>query len=125
VLDVLRLDGHEPVAVSGSEPNVTDGAVRIVGYGADRVQPACANASTGAISIRRTTPQKTAREVRLIIGCAAGVEHPARQAAVGTRRRNTDKVAVSTTIRSLWCIRGRIGHLRIHRHRTIAGGQSP
>lgn len=71
VLDVIRLDGsdgHEPVAVSGNTPDVAHGAVRIVGYGADRVQPACANASTGAISIRSTAPQKTAREVCLIIG---------------------------------------------------------
>jgi len=73
VLDVFSmdgLDGHEPVAVIGNWPKVADGPVRIVSYGADRVQPACANASTGGVSIRRAAPHTKARKLREIIGCA-------------------------------------------------------
>jgi hypothetical protein len=72
VVDVSRfpLDGHDPVAVRGNEParNVAIWPIRIVSFGVEREQPACANPSAGTISIRMTALQKDAR-LRGIICC--------------------------------------------------------
>jgi hypothetical protein len=53
VLEAEKLDGQEPLAVSGNAPDVATGPLRTFGYGADSVQP-CADASRHAHVMQAT-----------------------------------------------------------------------